>query len=149
MGRTRRGTSPGAWKSGGRGTKFPQPNHCTELTPATHELVRQNYAAMIENIDTRVREILDTVKRRGELDNTLIVFASDHGEMLGDHNYWGKTQPYHGSVGVPLVVWGQDARQGRCVRSAGNHAGRDGDVPRLRGGGASGGDGQPVPARVR
>jgi len=95
-----------------RGVRFPQPNRCHQLTPATHELVRQNYAAMIENIDRRVGELIEKVKARGELENTLIVFSSDHGELLGDHNLWGKRQPHHGSVGVPLVVWGQDAREG-------------------------------------
>jgi arylsulfatase A-like enzyme len=94
-----------------RGVKFPQPNRCDQLTPATHELVRQNYAAMIENIDRRVGELIEKVKERGEMENTLIVFSSDHGEMLGDHNLWAKRQPYHGSVGVPLVVWGPDVRR--------------------------------------
>ncbi|MDZ4801855.1 MAG: sulfatase-like hydrolase/transferase [Bryobacteraceae bacterium] len=95
-----------------RGVKFAQPNRCTELTPANHELVRQNYAAMIGNIDRRVGEFVAKVRDRGELSNTLIVFASDHGEMLGDHNLWAKRHPYHGSVGVPLVVWGQDVKRG-------------------------------------
>ncbi len=95
-----------------RGVKFPQPNRCTQLTPENHELVRQNYAAMIENIDRRIGEFLDKVKERGELGNTLIAFASDHGEMLGDHDLWGKTHPYHGSVGVPLILQGLDVRRG-------------------------------------
>ena len=100
-----------------RGVKFPQPNRCDQLTPPTHELVRQNYAAMIENIDRRVGELIEKVKQRGELERTLIVFSSDHGEMLGDHNLWGKRHPYHGSVGVPLVVWGQDVRKGVLCES--------------------------------
>lgn len=87
-----------------RGVGFPQPNRNTQLTPENHVLVRENYAAMIENIDARIGEILDKVKQRGELANTLIAVASDHGEMLGDHNLWGKTQPYHGSTGVPLIL---------------------------------------------
>jgi len=100
-----------------RGTKFPQPNRNTQLTPETHEQVRQNYAAMIENIDRRVGELIDQVRQRGELENTLIVFSSDHGEMLGDHNLWAKRHPYHGSVGVPLVVWGQDVKRGLRIDS--------------------------------
>jgi arylsulfatase A-like enzyme len=95
-----------------RGVKFPQPNRCTQLTPETHERVRQNYAAMIENIDSRVGDFIKKLERRGELHNTLVVFSSDHGEMLGDHDLWGKQQPFHGSVGVPLVVWGPDVREG-------------------------------------
>jgi choline-sulfatase len=71
---------------------------------------------MIENIDARAGELIAKVRERGELANTLIVFSSDHGEMLGDHNFWGKTQPYHGSTGVPLIVGGLD------VRPATNHS---------------------------
>ncbi len=100
-----------------RGVKFPQPNRSTELTPAVHELVRQNYAAMIENIDRRVGELIAAVRQRGELDNTLIVFSSDHGEMLGDHNLWAKRHPYQGSVGVPLVVCGKDVKAGLKIES--------------------------------
>ncbi|MDX1980246.1 MAG: sulfatase-like hydrolase/transferase [Bryobacteraceae bacterium] len=98
-----------------RGVRFPQPNRCSELDPATHELVRQNYAAMIENIDLRIGELIAKVKQRGELDNTLIAFSSDHGEMLGDHNLWAKRHPYHGSAGVPLVFCGPSVRQGITI----------------------------------
>ena len=98
-----------------RGVKFPQPNRCDQLTPATHELVRQNYAAMIENIDRRAGELIEKVRQRGELENTLIAWSSDHGEMLGDHNLWGKQQPFHGSAGVPLVLWGPGVRKGITI----------------------------------
>lgn len=67
---------------------------------------RQNYAAMIENIDTQVGRYVDLVRARGELDNTLIVYASDHGEMLGDHGRWGKSTWQTPAVGVPLIVAG-------------------------------------------
>jgi arylsulfatase A-like enzyme len=99
-----------------RGAKFPQPNRCTELDPPAHELVRQNYAAMIENIDLRVGQFLDKVKERGELDNTLIAFSSDHGEMLGDHNLWAKRHPHQGSAGVPLVLSGPAVRRGVTIQ---------------------------------
>lgn len=99
-----------------RGVAFPGPNRCTQFTAEAHHNIRQNYAAMIENIDRRVGEIIARVKARGELDNTLIVFSSDHGEMLGDHDLWAKRHPYHGSVGVPLVVWGPGVRRGAASR---------------------------------
>ena len=94
-----------------RGIQFPQPTGNKQLTPENHVLVRENYAAMIENIDTRIGEIISKVRQRGELNNTLIVVASDHGEMLGDHNLWGKTHPYHGSTGVPLILSGPGIRK--------------------------------------
>jgi arylsulfatase A-like enzyme len=72
---------------------------------------RQNYAAMIENIDRLVGEFLDAVAARGELDNTVVVYASDHGEMLGDQGRWGKCHWRTASAGVPLIVAGPGVAQ--------------------------------------
>lgn len=98
-------------EAGARSRQYPQPNRSTEFDAATHEKIRQNYTAMCENIDRRIGEIIDAVARRGELDNTLIVFSSDHGEMLGDHNRWGKHVPFQASAGIPLVIAGLDVRK--------------------------------------
>ncbi len=95
-----------------RDRQYPAANRNTEFDAATHTAIRQNYTAMCENIDRRIGEILEVVARRGELDNTLVVFSSDHGEMLGDHNRWGKHVPYQASAGIPLIVAGLDAKKG-------------------------------------
>jgi arylsulfatase A-like enzyme len=76
---------------------------------------RQNYTAMVENIDRWLGIYLDRIDRRGELDDTLVVYSSDHGEMLGDHSRWGKSVPYQASIGVPLLVAGQGVRAGREI----------------------------------
>jgi arylsulfatase len=89
-----------------RGRVFPQPIDCKVCSPQTHQLIRQNYTAMVENIDRWVGVYLDKLRERGERENTLVVFSSDHGEMLGDHELWGKMVPYQPSVGVPLIVAG-------------------------------------------
>jgi arylsulfatase A-like enzyme len=104
-----------------RGRTFPQPFGSTQLTPEIHNLLRQNYAAMCENIDRWLGAYLDEVRRRGELDNTLVVFSSDHGEMLGDHNRWGKSVPYQPSVGVPLVLAGPQVQEGRVSEALVSH----------------------------
>ena len=100
-----------------RGRRFPQPNGSTEFTPEIHVAIRQNYTAMVENIDRLIGRFIDEVKRRGELDNTVIVFASDHGEMLGDHDRWGKQLPWHPSVSVPLVIAGPGVRKNHRIDS--------------------------------
>lgn len=100
-----------------RDVDFPQPNRNTELDPDTHVAIRRNYAAMIENIDTWLGRFLAAVEERGELENTLVVFTSDHGEMLGDHNLWMKRLPYQASVGIPLIVAGPGVH-GRGVSAA-------------------------------
>jgi choline-sulfatase len=95
-----------------RGRQFPQPNGNTQYPPETHVAIRQNYTAMCENIDRWAGEFLKVVEARGELANTLVVFSSDHGDMLGDHDRWGKSVPYQPSVGVPLYVAGPGVKPG-------------------------------------
>ena len=95
-----------------RDIDFPQPNRSTEFSPRKHVEIRRNYAAMIENIDTWLGRLLAAVEQRGELENTLVAFSSDHGEMLGDHDLWMKRLPQQGSVGIPLVVAGPGVRSG-------------------------------------
>jgi len=96
------------------GMEFPMPcsNSDDGYTYEDHQRNRQHYAAMIENIDRQIGRFLDEVEARGELDNTLIVFSSDHGEMLGDHNKWGKSVPQFGSVNVPLIISGIGVQAG-------------------------------------
>ncbi|MFW6286450.1 MAG: sulfatase [Candidatus Sumerlaeota bacterium] len=88
-----------------------------EGTPEEHLKVRQNYTAMVENIDAWIGRLMDLIESRGELDNTLIVYASDHGEMLGDHGKWAKHGPEQPSVSVPLVVWGPGFGKGETVEA--------------------------------
>jgi arylsulfatase A-like enzyme len=73
---------------------------------------RRNYAAMIENIDRQVGRLVQAVAKRGELENTIILYSSDHGEMLGDHDRWGKGVWYEPSVGIPLIVAGPGMQEG-------------------------------------
>jgi arylsulfatase len=94
-----------------RGRVFPQPNRCNVCSPETQVLIRENYTAMVENIDRWVGIYLDKLREQGDSENTLIVFCSDHGEMLGDHNVWGKTVPYQPSVSVPLIISGPGVRK--------------------------------------
>lgn len=89
-----------------RGRQFPQPNRNSQFSPQTHIAIRQNYTAMVENIDRWVGIYLDEIETRGESGNTIVVFSSDHGEMLGDHDRWAKQVPYHPSVSVPLLAMG-------------------------------------------
>eukprot|EP00041_Stephanoeca_diplocostata_P007110 m.98043 g.98043 ORF g.98043 m.98043 type:complete len:550 (+) comp16736_c0_seq3:162-1811(+) len=73
---------------------------------------RCDYAAEIENIDSLMAKIMGVVTDMGEMDNTITVFASDHGTMLGDHGDTGKTMPWQGSAGVPLIVVGPNVVRG-------------------------------------
>ena len=90
--------------------EFPPPDGSADIGARKHNEIRQNYSAMIENIDRWLGVYVEELKRRGEYDNTLIVYSSDHGEMLGDKDRWAKSVPWQPSVGVPLVIGGPGVR---------------------------------------
>jgi len=81
--------------------------------PAASDLSakRRNYAAMINNIDRWLEIFQNELKERGELENTIIVYCSDHGEMLGDKGLSGKSKPFHPSACVPLIIAGPAIRK--------------------------------------
>jgi arylsulfatase len=85
---------------------FPPAHANDELDVETHTGIRRAYAAMLENIDRHVGRYLNAVTARDEIANTLVVYGSDHGEMLGDHNLWAKSSYYQPSVGIPLIIAG-------------------------------------------
>jgi choline-sulfatase len=66
--------------------------------------MRANYAGNVTLIDAQIGGILDTIEARGELDNTVIVFTSDHGELNGDFGLVYKSVLLDGAVRVPLIV---------------------------------------------
>ncbi len=66
--------------------------------------LRANYAGNVTLIDAQIGEILDTIAARGELENTIIVHTSDHGEMNGDYGLIYKSNFLNGAVRIPLLV---------------------------------------------
>jgi choline-sulfatase len=91
--------------------RFPPPAGEATLSPE-HLAARQNYSAMVENIDRWLGTYLECLRERGDLDNTVVVWSSDHGEMLGDRGAWGKSKPWQPSIGVPMVFAGTALRGG-------------------------------------
>ena len=77
------------------------------------------YYAMIEQIDDHVGRMLDCLNRSGQREDTLVIFTSDHGEMLGDHGLITKgCRFYEGLVHVPLIIsWPSVISQGIRKRS--------------------------------
>lgn len=79
-----------------------------------HKALRAAYWAMIELIDQQVGRLLDVLDETGELENTIVIFMSDHGEMLGDHGIYLKGPYfYEPAIRVPLVIsWPGVVQQG-------------------------------------
>ncbi len=66
--------------------------------------IRAVYYGMITQLDTHLGRLFNYMKQIGVLDNTLIVFTSDHGEYLGDHHMIEKELFYEQAIHVPLVM---------------------------------------------
>lgn len=64
----------------------------------------KNYFAAVTGTDEQFGRILDTLKEEGLENNTIVVFTSDHGEMMGSHNLMHKGVPYEESMGIPFMI---------------------------------------------
>jgi len=76
-----------------------------EMSPTDHRLVRAAYWAMCDLIDVQVGRLLELLLQTGQLENTIVIFSSDHGEMLGDHGIYLKGPYfYEPAIRVPLII---------------------------------------------
>lgn len=77
------------------------------------------YYACVEQVDAQVGRILDALESTGQRENTIVLFTSDHGEMLGDHGLVGKgCRFYEGAVHVPLIIsWPGHFRSGAVSKA--------------------------------
>ena len=74
--------------------------------------MRRHYYAKITTVDEQLGRVIDALEERGFLDNSLLLFCSDHGELLGDHWMAYKWLMYDPIVHVPLIV--RDGRRDRA-----------------------------------
>jgi choline-sulfatase len=71
---------------------------------------RRQYTAALRAIDAQIGDVLGHLASTKQLDDTIVVFTSDHGDLLGDHDLWQKSAPYEGAARVPLIVRGPEVR---------------------------------------
>ena len=62
------------------------------------------YYASVSYMDAQVGRVLNTIKEEGLEDNTIIIFTSDHGFHLGEHDFWMKVSLHEESVRVPMII---------------------------------------------
>ena len=80
------------------------------------------YYAAITAIDDQVGRLLQTLKDTGQDENTIILFTSDHGDMLGSHGMRRKRKPHEESAGVPGIIrWPARIPKGRAVDTLFSH----------------------------
>ncbi len=87
------------------------------FTPERIAGIEENWRQELESllaVDEGVAQIVDALRRSGELENTLIVFMSDNGFMHGEHRALAeKVLPYEPSIRIPLLMRGPGVPRGR------------------------------------
>ena len=88
------------------------------LTDARYRRMLAHYYALVTHIDAEVGRLLRHLERLGRRDNTVVVFNSDHGELLGDHGFVEKCLMYESSVRVPCILsWPASLPPGQVVET--------------------------------
>ncbi|MFD6178564.1 MULTISPECIES: arylsulfatase [unclassified Isoptericola] len=104
--------------------EFRRDNHhqtvMGRLDPEAHHRAMSGYYGNISHIDLQINRLLEGLAELELLAETSIVFVSDHGEMMGDHDMYRKSVGYEGSARVPFLVrpapaFFPDARRGHVV----------------------------------
>ncbi|MBT7863603.1 MAG: sulfatase-like hydrolase/transferase [Gemmatimonadetes bacterium] len=85
-----------AWREGCQITEVPD----EEVLRA-----RAAYWGLVDRMDQLIGQILEALERNDLLDNTLILYTSDHGEQVGEHGLWWKQTFYEDSARVPAILW--------------------------------------------
>jgi arylsulfatase A-like enzyme len=89
------------------------PGRICDLDVEAIRQTRATYCGLIAEVDHHLGRIFEFLRRSGQWDDTLIVFTSDHGELLGDHYQFGKSGYFDPIFHVPLVIRDPSAKAGR------------------------------------
>lgn len=87
-----------------RGPSCPVPDSSDQM-----DLARKAYYAQITHIDCQINRLVQALFERQVWNDTMLIFLADHGEMLYDHNFVGKSVPYAGAAGIPFMIRLPDA----------------------------------------
>ena len=78
---------------------------------------RQEYYAITTHLDDQIKDIIQTLEKKGLKENTYIFFTSDHGLAIGEHGLLGKQNMYDHSMRVPLMMVGPNIPKGKKIDS--------------------------------
>ena len=76
------------------------------------------YYAAVTYMDAQVGKVLDALERSGQADNTIVIFTSDHGYHLGEHDFWAKVS-LHDESAMRRSAWLRPAKVFCCAKTAG------------------------------
>lgn len=87
--------------------RWVQLHHEVDLYPPSPQAIRaarRAYFGMVSYLDAKVGQLLGALEAAGLREDTLVLFTSDHGEMLGEHGMWYKRVFYEDAAAVPLLL---------------------------------------------
>ena len=76
------------------------------MNPRTTEQARRAFYASCTHIDHHIGRLIGTLHWEGLLEDTIVMFTSDHGDMLGNHGMWAKQVFYENSTNIPMILMG-------------------------------------------
>jgi choline-sulfatase len=79
------------------------------------------YCGLISVVDEHVGTVLDAAQALGLMDQTRVIYTSDHGEAAGNHGIMGKSNHYEHALGVPLLISGPGVPEGKVVDQISSH----------------------------
>lgn len=82
------------------------------ISEEERQFARASYFACVTYLDEVIGDLLARLERDGLLDNTIIVYTSDHGELAGEHGVWWKHSWHEASARVPLIISRPEQRRG-------------------------------------
>ncbi|MHB9033345.1 MAG: sulfatase family protein [Anaerolineae bacterium] len=85
--------------------------------PEDYRRMRTTYYGLVAHIDAQVGRLLAEVKRLGLADNTLVVYSSDHGDLMGEYGQFQKGMFYDLTTRVPLILAGPGVAAGQTCRN--------------------------------
>jgi choline-sulfatase len=86
------------------------------VTHADIRAARHGYFANISYIDDLLGQLIGTLEATGQLENTTIIFTSDHGDFLGERGLWYKMSYLEPSAHIPLIIWNPKLYRPRRVK---------------------------------
>ncbi len=99
-----------------RNLHFCQGRHEFTVTDDHRRMARHGYYGMISYIDDKVGEIMEVLRTTAQAENTVVIFTSDHGEMMGERGMWFKQHFFEWASRVPLIVTAPDRFKPARVR---------------------------------
>lgn len=99
-----------------RNLHYCQARHMFTVTDEHRRNARHAYYGMISYIDDKVGDIMDVLQQTRLAANTVVIFTSDHGEMLGERGMWFKQHFFEWAARVPFIVWAPGLFQPSRIR---------------------------------